>query len=78
MKQMKRASIIILYLVFSKTLVSQQVKVTRDIGFWGGVNIEKAISKEFKINLEQQLRLYTNATKFDDYIIAKNSLEKIK
>ena len=66
---MRRASIIILYLIFCKTMLSQQVKVTRDIGAWGGVNIEKTISKEFKINLEQQLRLHTNATKFDDYII---------
>jgi len=66
---MKRVSIILLYLIFSKTLLSQQVKVTRDVGFWGGVNIEKTISKEFKINLEQQVRLYTNATKFDEYII---------
>ena len=66
---MKIVTIIILYLIFSKTLFSQQIKVTRDIGAWGGVTIEKEISRGFKINLDQQLRFYTNATKFDDYII---------
>lgn len=66
---MKRASILILYLIFSKTLLSLQMKVTRDIDFWGGVSVEKRISKEFKIHLEQQLRFYTNASKFDDSII---------
>jgi len=66
---MKKASIIILSLILSNTLFSQQINVTRDSGFWGGINIEKKICKDFEINLEQQLRYYSNATKFDDYII---------
>jgi len=66
---MKRAAIIILYLLLSSNLFSQQIKIVRDFGVWGGVNIEKELSKDFEINLEQQLRYYTNATKFDDYII---------
>lgn len=66
--EMKK-TIIILYLFISNFLFSQQIKVTRDFGIWGGVNIEKKLNKNFQINLEQQLRFYTNITKFDDYII---------
>ena len=66
---MNRAAIIILYLLLSSSLFSQQIKVMRDFGVWGGINIEKKLCTNFEINLEQQLRYYSNATKFDDYII---------
>lgn len=74
---MKRIVVILLYLVISKNLFSQQIKVARDFGIWGGVNIEKEISKKTTINLEQQLRFYSNVTKFDDYIIDFGSKYKI-
>ena len=74
---MKRPVIILLFLFISNTLFSQQIKVTRDFGIWGGVNIEKEISKKIEVNLEQQLRFYSNATQFDDYIIDFGSKYKI-
>ena len=66
---MKKNFIILIYLLVSNTLFSQQVKYTRDFGFWGGINVKKKLSKDFEINLEQQLRFYSDAKKFDDYLI---------
>lgn len=66
---MKKLPLILFYLVFYNNLFSQQIKVVNDIGFWGGINIEKKLSKDFEINLEQQIRLHTNATEIDDYIV---------
>lgn len=66
---MKRLIFIILCLLFSINLFSQQIKVVRDFGVRGGVTIEKDLCKSFEFNIEQQLRLFSNATKFDDYII---------
>lgn len=66
---MKKVNIIVLLLIFSNTLFSQQIKVVRDIGLWGGINIKKELSEDFEINLEQQIRIYTNVSEFDDYIV---------
>lgn len=66
---MKKAILILLSIIISNTLYSQVVKVTKDFGAWGGLNIKKELSGDFEINLEQQIRLYTNASRFDDYII---------
>ena len=66
---MKKAIVIIFHLLLSNSFFSQQIMVTRDFGIWGGVNIEKKLSKEIEINLGQQLRYYSDATSFDDYII---------
>jgi hypothetical protein len=66
---MKKTIIIVFCLLLSKTHFSQQIKVTNDIGAWATANIKKKIAKNFVINLEQQLRFYENAVKFDDYII---------
>lgn len=66
---MKKSFIILIYLLVSNTLFSQQVKYTRDFGFWGGINVKKKLYKDFEINLEQQLRFYSDAKKFDDYLI---------
>lgn len=74
---MKKAIIIIFYLLISNSIFSQQIKVTRDLGYWAIVNIQKKLSKDFEINLEQQLRFYTNATKIDDYIIDFGSKYKM-
>ncbi|MBE9466692.1 MAG: hypothetical protein IMY72_00025 [Bacteroidetes bacterium] len=49
---MKKVIIIISLLIISNTLFSQQIKVVKDIGLWGGVNIEKELTNVFEINLE--------------------------
>jgi hypothetical protein len=74
---MKKAIIIMFYLLISNSIFSQQIKVTRDFGYWAVVNIQKKLSKDFEINLEQQLRLYTNATTIDDYILDFGSKYKM-
>jgi len=74
---MKRFCIIIFGVMASIQLFSQEVKVVNDIGFWGGLNIEKEIVKDFKINIEQQIRLYTNITEFDDYLIDFGGLYRV-
>lgn len=65
----KSTAFLITNLLVSVNLYSQQIKVTSDFGFLGGINIEKRLSKDLEVNLEQQLRFYSNATKFDDYCI---------
>lgn len=66
---MKRLAFMLLSFFISGYLFSQQVKVVKDFGFWGGFNVEKKLSKAFEINLEQQMRFYSAAKKLDDYII---------
>ncbi|MFW6327699.1 MAG: DUF2490 domain-containing protein [Bacteroidota bacterium] len=66
---MKKYIVILLFLIFTDALYSQQVKVTNDFGFWSGINIEKKLPNGFKINFEQQVRLYSNARELDDYIV---------
>ena len=58
---MKKHTIIIILLTLTGNLFSQQIKVTNDFGFWGGINIEKKLSKKFELNLEQQIRFYSEA-----------------
>lgn len=60
--------VIFLGLILTNHLFSQQIKTVRDFGIWGGINIKKDLSKDIEINLEQQVRYYSNFTKFDDYI----------
>jgi len=50
-------------------VLPQEVQVIRDCGLWGGITVEKKISKNFELNLEQQLRSYNNSTQLDDYIL---------
>ena len=66
---MKKLFVLLFHLFFCSTIFSQQIKVTRDFGMWGGVNIKKKLSKTLDLNLEQQLRFHTNSSKLDDYII---------
>lgn len=66
---MKKSIIILFHFLLINNLIAQQIKATRDLGVWGMINIEKKLSKEFEISLDQQLRYYSNATKIDDYII---------
>lgn len=58
-----------LVLLFPIVALCQQTKVTQDFGSWLGIDIEKKISKNFKISVDQQIRFYTNLSEFDDYLI---------
>jgi hypothetical protein len=69
MSKMKKLGIVILFLIFSNALYSQEIKVVQDFGVWTAIDIEKKFGENVRINLEQQLKLHTNATKLDDYII---------
>ncbi|MGK0280447.1 MAG: hypothetical protein ACI9RU_003230 [Litorivivens sp.] len=74
---MKKSFLLIIFFIVSNTMISQQLKVTRDIGAWAGVSVEKKLFKDFEIRLDQQLRLYTNATELDDYFIDLGGKYKI-
>ncbi len=74
---MKKANITLLLLIFCNTLFSQQIKVVRDIGFWGGINLEKELSDDIEINFEQQIRMYNNVSKVDDYFFDLGAKYKI-
>lgn len=62
---MKKILIIVLVLL-NNTLYAQQVKVIRDFGVWFGLIYEKKISKDFDLNLEQQIRTFKNSSLLDD------------
>lgn len=74
---MKQILSLLFFLVSSHAIFGQQIKTVRDIGFWGGVNVEKKLSKNFEINLEQQLRFYNNLTELDDYLVQFGAKYKI-
>ena len=58
---------IALSLVVSTTN-AQEVAVTNDIGSWLTAGFEKKLYKGFKLEFEQELRLFKNFTKIDDII----------
>lgn len=66
---MKKTFVLLISVLISHSLFSQQIRVTQDFGLWSGVNIEKKLTEDFEINLEQQLRFYSNVSEFDDYLI---------
>lgn len=74
---MRESLLIFMFSILSYTMLSQQVKVTRDVGAWAGVSIEKKLGKDFEFRLDQQLRFYTNATKLDDYFVDLGGKYKI-
>jgi hypothetical protein len=74
---MRESLLVFIFSVVSCTMLSQQVKVTRDFGAWAGVSIQKKLGKDFEILLDQQLRLYTNATQLDDYFVDLGGKYKI-
>lgn len=66
---MKKYIVIILILLANNLLFAQQIYTTNDFGFWAGVNLKKKVSKDFELNLENQIRYYDQASSFDDYLI---------
>jgi len=75
---MKKAFLIIIFL-YTSISVSQEIKVIRDFGGWGGVSFEKEVVSNYYLNLETQLRTFHNASKLDDYILhaqLKHSINK--
>ncbi|MFT5184621.1 MAG: hypothetical protein ACI84C_001753, partial [Flavobacteriales bacterium] len=43
---MKKSFLLIIFFIVSNTMISQQLKVTRDIGAWAGVSVEKKLFKD--------------------------------
>ncbi|MFK7756461.1 MAG: DUF2490 domain-containing protein [Flavobacteriales bacterium] len=66
---MKKALIIIFSIICSSSLYGQQIEVLRDFGIWTGIDLEKKLSPNLNINLEQQVRFYSDVSELDDYII---------
>lgn len=60
--------LIVIILLYTGNLISQEIKVTRDFGFWGGLVFEKDISSDYCLALETQLRTFHNSSKLDDYL----------
>ena len=60
--------LLISFIILTKTLYSQQVKVTRDFGIWVGAVFEKRIFSDLDLNLEQQIRTFNNTSTVDDYL----------
>ena len=66
---MKRLVVLLLLLLISTSpLFSQQIKVTRDFGVWLGVDFKKEITSRFDLSLMQQIRTFKNAAELDDYV----------
>lgn len=66
---MKRLVVLLLLLLISTSpLFSQQIKVTRDFGVWLAVEFKKEISSRFDLSLMQQIRTFKNAAELDDYV----------
>ena len=61
--------LILVLMMLTDTLFSQEIKVTRDFGIWIGVDIEKKVFNNFDLNLEQQIRTFKNTSKIDDYLL---------
>ncbi len=47
---------------------AQEMVVTNDIGSWLSLGFEKKLYKDFKLEFEQEFRLFKNFTKIDDII----------
>jgi len=60
--------LILVLMMLTNTLFSQEIKVTRDIGLWIGLDFKKKIFKGFDLSLMQQIRTYKNVTELDDYL----------
>ncbi|MCL3782542.1 DUF2490 domain-containing protein [Prolixibacteraceae bacterium JC049] len=65
---MKHLTLLSFLCLFPFFLFAQEKKVTKDMGVWLGVNIEKELSSTVDIALKQQLRLYNDVSEVDDYI----------
>ena len=56
----------ILLLVCSSFLYSQQIKVVRDFGFWGGVSFKQKVFSDYSLTLESQFRTFHNSLQLDE------------
>ncbi len=68
---------LITFLLLPSFLLCQDIIVIRDFGIWSGINIDKHISKKIDLELEQQIRFYSNARIFDDYLVDLGGKYKI-
>ena len=58
-------------------LHAQEIRVVQDLGLWSGLNVKSKITDNLTINLEQQVRFYTNISEFDDYLAEIGAKYKI-
>ncbi|MGY5351562.1 DUF2490 domain-containing protein [Wenyingzhuangia sp. IMCC45533] len=58
-------------------IFSQQVVVTEDFGAWIGANFEKEVLKDFDLSINPQIRLQTNASEVDSYLLNLGGKYKI-
>ncbi len=65
---MKKALFSVFAIMLMWRVSAQDIAVVRDFGAWLGVEVEKEISDDFKLECVQQLRMYKNAGSFDDYV----------
>lgn len=66
---MKRKTPLILAIVLlmAYSANSQTTTTVRDLETWTAVGVSKKLNDQFKLNLEQHLRLYDNTSKVDQY-----------
>lgn len=57
-----RSIFVVLILLSTNHLLSQTEIVTRDLETWSSVSLDKKYSDQFRLNLEQSLRMYDNST----------------
>lgn len=62
-------ALLLMMLTLSLKTHSQDVKVTRDLGLWVEVGLEKIVLRDIELSFQQQLRFYNNLAKIDDYFI---------
>lgn len=58
---------LLLSFILPSSLISQEVKVVRDFNLWTGIELEKAITKNFTATLEQEIRFKNNASMINNY-----------
>lgn len=59
--------LLLLILLLSSPALGQETKVTRDLKIWTAAKIEKSLSKDWKISLEEEFRFRKNATEVGEY-----------
>ena len=60
--------VIVFFLFISSAAWSQEIKTTRDIGYWIGVGLDYKLNKKWTTSASQELRTFDNATKLSGAI----------
>ncbi|MAZ58539.1 MAG: hypothetical protein CMP56_03935 [Flavobacteriales bacterium] len=65
---MKKVLLIIIF-IYTGNVISQEIKIIKDFGVWGGISFEKEVLSNYSLTLETQVRTFHNTSKLDDYIL---------